>query len=173
MRRLILFRHGKAVPHDAAPDFERGLTARGMRDSAGVGTYLAAEHILPDMALVSPALRTKMTWDEAKPAIGDIEVRYDKALYLASSDLVLRQLQSVPDRVVTLILVGHNPSLHDLAQELTGFGDRYALARLRDHMPTAAIVVLECDIDHWFDLAVRSARLERFRTPTRDEDGES
>jgi len=170
MRRLILFRHGKAVPHDAAPDFDRGLTARGMRDSAGVGTYLAAEHIHPDMALVSPALRTKMTWDEAKGAFGNIELHYDKALYLASSDLVLRQLQAVPDRVLTLILVGHNPSLHDLAQELIGYGDRYALARLREHMPTAGIVVLDCDIDHWSDLAVRSARLERFRTPERHQD---
>ena len=169
MRRLILFRHGKAVPHDAAPDFDRGLTARGTRDSAGMGAYLASEHMLPDMALVSPALRTKMTWDEAKPALGDVDVRYDKALYLASSDLVLRLVQSIPDRVATLILVGHNPSLHDLAQELIGYGDRYALARLREHIPTAGIVVLDCDIDHWSDLAVRSARLERFRTPERDQ----
>ncbi len=170
MRRLILFRHGKAVPHDAAPDFDRGLTARGMRDSAAVGKYLVQEHIFPDMALVSPANRTKMTWEQAKAALGEIEARYENGLYLASSDQVLRLLQSVPDRVMTLILVGHNPSLHDLAQELTGYGDRYALARLREHMPTAGLAVFDCDIDHWSDLAVRSARLERFRAPERDDD---
>jgi len=168
MRRLILFRHGKAVPHDAAPDFERGLTARGMRDSATVRNYLAQEHIEPDMALVSPATRTIATWDQAKAAFGRVELRTEKSLYLASSDDLLRQVHLVPDSVFTLILVGHNPSLHDLSQELVGYGDRYALSRLREHMPTAAIVVLDCDIDHWSDLERRSARLERFRTPEHD-----
>lgn len=169
MRRLILFRHGKAVPHDAAPDFDRGLTARGMQDSAAVGRYLAQAYIFPDMALVSPAMRTKMTWDEAKTSFSDVSVRYEKALYLASSDQLLRQIHAVPDSIMTLVLVGHNPSLHDLAQELAGYGDRYALARLREHIPTAGIVVLDCDIDHWVDLSMRSARLERFRTPEQNQ----
>jgi phosphohistidine phosphatase len=170
MRRLILFRHGKAVPHDAAPDIDRGLTARGMGDSAAVGQYLADAYILPDMALVSPATRTRMTWDQAKAAFSDVEVRYEKELYLASSDHVLKLLQAVPDRVMTLIVVGHNPSLHDLAQELVAYGDRYALARLREHLPTAGVAIFDCDIDHWSDLSVRSARLERFQTPERDQD---
>jgi phosphohistidine phosphatase len=170
MRRLILFRHGKAVPHDSAPDFERGLTARGMRESEAMGRYLAAEHILPDLALISPSVRTVMTWQSAKVALGTFEERFEKALYLATSDGLLRQIQGVQDSVMTLILVGHNPSLHDLSLELAGFGDRYALARLKEHLPTAAMVVLDCDIDHWSDLAARSARLERFRTPDRAND---
>ena len=170
MRRLILFRHGKAVPHDAAVEFERGLTARGMSDSAAMGEYLVHEHIEPDLVLVSPAERTRMTWDAAKKAFGKVDERFEKSLYLATSDKVLRHIQAVPDSVGTLLLVGHNPSLHDLALELVGFGDRYALVRLKEHMPTASLVILDCDIDHWSDLSPRSARLERFRTPERSND---
>jgi phosphohistidine phosphatase len=164
MRRLILLRHGKAVPHDAAPDFERGLTARGERDSAAAGQYLADEHLFPDLALVSPASRTKMTWEAARKPFGEVETRFDKALYLASSDALLREIRAVPDSVMTLIVVGHNPSLHDLAIELVGYGDRYAMARLREHLPTAGLVVLDSTGDGWADLALRSARLDRFHT---------
>ncbi len=169
MRRLILFRHGKAVPHDAAADFDRGLTARGMNDSAAMGDYLAQDHIEPDLALISPSARTTMTWQSAKKAFGTIEERFDRAIYLANSGNLLRLLQGVKDSVGTVMLIGHNPSIHDLALELAGYGDRYALARLKEHMPTASVVVLDCDIDHWSDLAPRSARLERFRTPERGE----
>ena len=166
MKRLLLLRHGKAVPHDEGRDFDRGLTARGISDSAAMGNYLAHEHIIPDMALISPAERTKMTWEAAKTAFGSpIDERFDPTLYLASSDTLRRAIYGVKDRVGTLILIGHNPSLHDLALELVGFGDRYALARLKEHFPTASVVVLDCDIDHWSDLAPRLARLDRFRTP--------
>lgn len=165
MRRLILLRHGKAVPHDAAPDFDRGLTARGQRDSAAAGHYLADEHLIPDLALVSPASRTMMTWAEAQKPLGQVETRPDKALYLASSDALLREIRAAPDSVMTLIVVGHNPSLHDLAIDLVGYGDRYAMARLREQLPTAGIVVLDSTGESWTDLALRSARLDRFRTP--------
>ena len=171
MRRLILFRHGKAVPHDSAPDFERGLTARGMSESEAAGRYLATEHIIPDLALVSPSARTVMTWLSAKSALAAVDERHEKTLYLATSDELLRQIQGVQDSVMTLILVGHNPSLHDLSLELAGFGDRYALARLKEHLPTASIVILDCDVDHWSDLAARSARLDRFHTPDPADDG--
>jgi phosphohistidine phosphatase len=169
MRRLILFRHGKAVPHDIAPDFERGLTVRGMADSAEMGAYLAREAIEPDLALISPSERTRMTWDSAKVALSGTEARVDRSLYLATSESLLRAIQAVGDRVGTLLVIGHNPSLHDLGLELIGFGDRYALARLREHLPTASIIVLDCEIDHWSDLAPRSARLERFRMPDRSD----
>ncbi len=161
-------RHGKAVPHDEGRDFDRGLASRGVTDSTAMGNYLAQERIEPDLALVSPALRTKLTWEAVKPSFGGaMAERFDPTLYLASSDQLLRLIHGVQDQVGTLILVGHNPSLHDLALELVGFGDRYALARLKEHLPTASVVVLDCDIDHWSDLAARSARLDRFRTPDR------
>jgi phosphohistidine phosphatase len=165
MRRLILFRHGKAVPHDAAPDFERGLTARGIADSVAMGAYLARENIEPDLVLISPSERTRMTWESAMSAFSSNDMRFERSLYLATAESLLRAIHAVGDSVGTLLVIGHNPSLHDLGLELIGYGDRYALARLKDHMPTAAIIILDCDIDHWSDLAPRLARLERFRVP--------
>jgi phosphohistidine phosphatase len=170
MRHLILFRHGKAVLHDEAPDFERGLTTRGERESAEMGRSLAADHVHPDLALVSPATRTRATWDAAKAAFEMVETRYDKALYLSDTGRLLRLIRQVEDSAMTLVIVGHNPSLHDLAIDLVGYEDRYALARLKDNFPTAAVVKLDFDCDHWADIAAHSARLDRFRTPQGDQD---
>jgi phosphohistidine phosphatase len=170
MRHLILFRHGKAVPHDEAPDFDRGLTARGERESADMGRSLAADHIYPDLALVSAAARTRATWNAAKASSGAVEARFDKGLYLADMSHLLHVIQQIEDSAITVILVGHNPSLHDLAIDLVGYGDRYALARLKDHFPTAAAVKLDFDCDHWADIKAHSARLDWFRTPQGEED---
>ena len=126
MRRLILLRHGKAVPQGAAPDFERSLEARGIEDSRHVGAYLAEEGILPDLALVSPAFRTRETWNAAALAFSDVAVTFDPELYLASTDQVLHSIQTHGGDARTLIVVGHNPSLHDLAVELVDHGDRAA-----------------------------------------------
>ena len=167
MRRLIIFRHGKAVPHDAAPDFERGLTARGHSESEAMGAYLHAEQIMPDLALVSPAVRTRETWDEAAKSLGNVPLRLVREIYLASSDQVLRLLNGIEDSVMTVLIVGHNPSLHDLAIDLVSFGDRYAFARLREHLPPSGVVILDCPVDHWSELGVRTARLDQFRTPER------
>jgi phosphohistidine phosphatase len=168
MRHLILFRHGRAVPLDAAPDFDRGLTASGQSDSAEMGRYLFSERFQPDLALVSPAERTKATWDAAKAAFAPVETRFERKLYLADAGRVLRLIHIIEDSVMTAIIVGHNPSLHDLAIDLIGYGDRYALSRLKENFPTSAAVVLDFDCDHWTDVAAHSGRLERFRIPDSD-----
>ena len=124
MRRLILFRHGKAVPHDSAPDFERGLTARGDRESEAAGVRLAADHVVPDLVLVSSSIRTRETWAAASRAFPKLAVRFERQLYLAAADALLRRIRSVEDGVMTLMVIGHNPTLHDLAMDLIGHGDR-------------------------------------------------
>lgn len=170
MRRLILLRHGKAAPHGAAPDFERSLVSRGIEESRQVGSYLAEEGIIPDLALVSPAFRTRETWQAAALALGDVAVRFEPDLYLSSSDQVLHVIQEHGADAKTLILVGHNPSLHDLAVELVDHGDRYAFARMREHFPTAAFAVLDLAQGTWRDLKRHAMRLDRFRVPDPDRD---
>ena len=156
MRRLILLRHGKAeASAPSGGDAERGLTERGRRDSALMSLRLAQAGLAPDLVLVSAARRTRETWDEAAPAFPGAEVRFDPGLYLASAQRLSSAVAAHPESVC-LMLVGHNPGLHELALD-------YAMAlgapldRL-DAFPTAAVAVfLQTDRD-WTLEAVWSPR---------------
>lgn len=170
MHRLILLRHGKAVAQGAAPDFERSLDPRGVEESREVGRYLAEEGLFPDLVLVSPAFRTRETWQAAALAFDQVAIKYDPDLYLSSSDQVLHAIQEHGGDARTLMVVGHNPSLHDLAVELVEYGDRYAFSRMREYFPTAAFAVLDLADGTWRDLKRHSMRLDRFRVPDPDRD---
>lgn len=170
MLRLIIFRHAKAVPHGAAPDFERALAPRGLEAAAAMGRMLAAEHLLPDLALVSPALRTRQTWEEAAKALPGIAVRHEAGLYDAQSARLLKLVQSAPAEVKTLVLVGHNPGIADLAQLLVGHGDRYAFSRMRAKYVTGAVAVVDFAVERWSEVAPGGGRLDRYVTPTKTDD---
>jgi phosphohistidine phosphatase len=170
MKRLVIFRHAKAVPHEAAPDFDRALNKRGRADAAATGRYLAAEHILPDEALVSPSIRTRETWEEAARSLPDTQVRFDPAVYDASVGALMAAIRRTDRSVRTLVLVGHNPGQGELALSLVGHGDRYAYSRMRQGFPTAAVAVIDFDIEDWADIAPNSGRLDRFVPPEHGED---
>jgi phosphohistidine phosphatase len=170
MRRLVIFRHAKAVPHGAAPDFERALAERGLNDAAAAGRYLADEQILPDLALVSPSRRTRQTWERAAPPLGDVPVRFEEAIYDASAPTLLNMARKAPASVRTLVIVGHNPGMAQLARDLVGHGDRYAFARMKTKYPTSGIAVLDFAVDDWSELAFGGGRLDRFVTPGGNED---
>ena len=170
MRRLIIFRHAKAVPHDAAPDFDRALAPRGKDAAAEMGRLMADEQLLPDLVLVSPSKRTMQTWQGAAPAVGETPVRVEKGIYEAPADRLLKLVRGVEDSVRTLVLVGHNPGVTDLARALIGHGDRYAFARLRAKFVTAGIAVVDFAVEHWADVKPGEGRLDRFVTPSSTSD---
>jgi phosphohistidine phosphatase len=165
MRRLIIFRHAKAVPHGSAPDFDRALAPRGVKDATAMGRMLADEQLFPDLVLVSPALRTRQTWEHAAQPLGPVEVRFEETIYNASTNDLLALVRHAPPSARTLMLVGHNPSMSDLARSLIGHGDRYAYARLREKFPTAAIAVVDLPSDDWTSAGPGAGRLDRFVTP--------
>jgi phosphohistidine phosphatase len=165
MLRLVLFRHGQAVPHDQGPDSQRSLTATGQRESGATAKALAEGGIVPDLVLVSSATRTRETWDNAKSYFSKTEMRLERDLYLATPDVILSLLHALDAHPKTVMIVGHNPSLHDFALECYGFGDRYAFARLRDEFPTAACAVFDFDVPSWVELSAHKGRLDRFLIP--------
>jgi phosphohistidine phosphatase len=170
MLRLIIFRHAKAVPHGAAPDFDRALAPRGLAAAAEMGRMLASEQIIPDLALVSPALRTTQTWEHAAPAFPGVPVKHEKRIYEASAGALLALVNAAPDDVKTLVLVGHNPGMSDLARQLVGHGDRYAFARMKTKFVTAGVAVIDFHVEHWTDVTPGGGRLDRFVTPTATDD---
>jgi phosphohistidine phosphatase len=166
MRRLLILRHAKAAPlTKGEADIDRPLAPRGRRAAPRMGVYLAAERLIPDLALVSSAQRTRETWDGVSPALGEIAMRFEPQIYEASADRLLALLRGVEDGVGTLLIIGHNPGLEDLAGLLAGQSDRAAASRMARKFPTASLAVIELDVATWGEAAARSGRLDRFVTP--------
>jgi phosphohistidine phosphatase len=165
MHRLILLRHAKAVPHGTAPDMERALTKRGRSAAAEVGRMLANEYLIPDLALVSPSLRTVETWEGVQSSLPPVTVRFEPGIYEAEAEDLLDIVRTTPDGIRTLLMVGHNPGFEDLARRLPGHGDRYAMARMRGKFPTAAFAVIDFPEEHWAEAGRGKGRLDRFVVP--------
>lgn len=165
MKRLILFRHAKSAYPDGIDDQERPLDDRGRRDAPVMGAYLAREGLLPDLVLVSSAVRTQETFALAGPPLGAVATRTEPRIYEAPAERLLGVVRETPDAVRTLMLVGHNPGMEDLATTLVGFGDRYAFARLRQKYSTAGVAVIDLDAESWAEIVPRQGRLDRFVTP--------
>ena len=129
MDRLILFRHAKAVPESDAPeDRARVLSPRGRADAVEAAKALAIQSFIPNRAIVSTAARTSETWTLAMPYLGEPPVDYRDALYMADAEAIWDEAQRA--KADTVIIVGHNPGLHDLAARLIDQArDRSALAR--------------------------------------------
>ena len=116
---LILMRHAKAVDRlEAEDDFQRGLTERGRRDSLEAAAHLKAEGLAAALALVSPAWRTRQTFDLVGPVLGKPAVEDPMALYHASTEMLERAAAKALGEASSLLLVGHNPGIGGLAHKL-------------------------------------------------------
>jgi phosphohistidine phosphatase len=165
--RLMIFRHAKA--EKSAPgmrDRDRPLAARGLKDAARMGAYMAHHALVPRHALVSPARRTRETWDGLAAALSTaIPAFYEDRLYDAGPDEILAAIKETRPAIRTLIVVGHNPGLHETARLLIATGDVEARERLNEGLPTSGLAVIDFAGDDWDKLHPRSGRLERFVTP--------
>jgi phosphohistidine phosphatase len=150
MRRLILFRHGKAdVAGLSGGDRERPLTPRGEAESARTAVWLNFAGYRPDLVLISPSLRTRMTWDAAIPEFPGAKVEFSDDLYLASAETILEVVHAAAPEADTVMVVGHNPGMHELAVELAESGEapRSQLRHLDDGFPTAAAAVFHMGVE--------------------------
>lgn len=166
MRRLMLLRHAKT--ERAAPgerDRDRKLTTRGRADVPLLGAYMARHGLVPDLALVSPAARAQETWQLLAVSFAKApKTDTDERIYNATADKLVTVL-SEPRTAVSLLLVGHNPGIHDLAVELIAAGNVEARERVTESLPTSGLVVIDLAFDDWQLLHPHSGRLERFVSP--------
>ena len=148
MDRLILFRHGKAEAESASgEDFDRRLAPRGCRESAEMGAELADLGFLPDVVLISPAARTRETWAAVEPCFPKAKLQVEEELYHADSGSVRREAERAGVGVGTVMVVGHNPGLQELAVQLLteGGSPSSLIVRAARQFPTAAAAVFLFD----------------------------
>jgi phosphohistidine phosphatase len=148
MLRLILMRHAEAERAAASGrDRDRMLSPGGRADARAMGKALAARGLRPDVALVSPASRTRQTWDLAHDAFGDAEVRTDEPLYNGSANALREAIEAIEDEAGCLIVVAHNPGIHLLAVEylIEGAASPGDLDLIEGGFPTGAAAIFRVD----------------------------
>lgn len=159
--RLYLMRHARAeVGGDAIPDHGRVLTPEGRSEAAGVGSWLAGRSEPPDLVLCSSAARAVDTMTcvleslSSKPA-----TIVSDDLYLVSAWKLFEQVRATEPGVSSLMLLGHNPGMAELAAKLAAAGDPAALRSLERRFPPAALAELELSGQSWPDLDPDSGKL--------------
>jgi len=161
MKTLILLRHAKSSWKDMSlADFDRPLNKRGLRDAPFMAQKFKEKQFVPDVMLVSPALRTKLTAEEFVQALGTTwsgKLEYLSQIYEAYDQTLLEIIKQQSNQAQTLLLVGHNPGLTSLANF---FSSQYI-----ENIPTTGIVGFELNIDRWQEISPELAHLIFFDFP--------
>ena len=163
MHTLFLLRHAKSSWADSTlPDAERPLAPRGRRDAKLIAEHLRRLGIEPELILCSTAVRTRETLDVIRPALPNSELALAQDLYAAGADELLARIRQVPATVESVLVIGHNPGLHELALVLASTGDE--LDRLEAKLPTAALATLAL-ASTWRQVAPGDATLAAYVVP--------
>jgi phosphohistidine phosphatase len=165
MKRVYLLRHAKSSwKDDSLADRDRPLAERGTRAAKAMARHFEAEGIRPDLVLCSPARRTRETLELLERAFADgVETTFDEALYGASEAGLLARLKALPEGVGSVMLIGHNPGLEELALALAA--DGAGLARMSEKYPTAALATIDLRARRWSTVRRRSGQLAAFVRP--------
>ena len=171
MRRLMLLHHAKTeTDAPSGQDHDRRLDERGRRDAAEMGSWIGRHPPFPYLVLVSTAVRAQQTWDLAwlamKDRIAAPRVEHLDELYGAEPTQLLKIVRLAEAQAPKqIMLVGHNPGMHELAMMLAGSGDKPARKAIEDNLPTSGLVILDFDIDDWTDVGFRRGELAQFVSP--------
>ena len=142
MKTLFLLRHAKSSWSDPGlADFDRPLNERGIRAAPFMGEMMRRKGFEPAIIMSSPAVRAEQTAIAVKNSAGlNAEIRLEHQIYEASPHSLKQVVSELDDTYSCAMLVGHNPGVEGFILYLTG--------RL-EPMPTAALAVIELNVDEW------------------------
>jgi phosphohistidine phosphatase len=160
-KELFLLRHAKSSWEDPdLADHDRPLAPRGRRASKTIAEHMQRERIKPTVVLCSSARRAQETVERIVAALGDSEVVIEPGLYHASAGDLLARLRALPESSPSVMLVGHNPAMQELALALAGSGRE----AVEGKYPTAGLATFRFG-GGWSELEYGSAELSAFVTP--------
>ncbi len=148
----------------ALDDHDRPLARRGRATAKVVAAYLKRRGIVPDLVICSSAARARQTLKPIAKAIKPGEVVLEDRVYAVAEDALLRYLQALPERAGSVLLIGHNPGLHELALALADAASRRRLPPADGKFPTGALASFRF-AGSWKELRPGSAALAEFATP--------
>ena len=145
MKRLLLLRHAKSSWDDQnLADFDRPLNDRGKAAAPFMGELIAARDLIPDEIVSSPAKRAVQTATLFKDSGGfEVPIRLDERIYEAGPQTLKHVVSEFREELDVVMMVGHNPGFEGFVSLLTGN---------QESMPTAAVAVIDLNIDKWSDV---------------------
>ena len=166
MKTLALLRHAKSSWDDPnLDDFDRPLAPRGMEAAKRVGNELKRRKLAFDLVLASPARRVTETIAEVEKGYGEtLNARFDPRLYGASDEELLSIVRETGHEIERLLVIGHNPTLQQLAAGLAEEGSSEARA-VADHYPTAALTIIDLPATTWREVEPGTGRIALFVRP--------
>jgi phosphohistidine phosphatase len=165
MKTLHLLRHAKSSWKDPAlDDHERPLSKRGRETAKMIGAYLRREKIRPDVVVCSSAVRARQTLAPISKEIKPPKVVLEKAIYGVPQRKLWKHIWTLPENADCVLLIGHNPALHDLALALATAKSRARLTSIEAKFPTGAMATFRFD-GAWKELRPNGAALSAFTCP--------
>jgi phosphohistidine phosphatase len=169
VRHLIyLLRHAKSSwDEPELPDHDRPLAKRGRKAVVVLREHFLESGITPDLVLCSSAVRAIQTLEGVREGLPPgTRVEIEAGLYAAGAASLLERLRRLPEEIGSVMLVGHNPEIEDLAAKLAGGGDPDARAAVEAKYPTGGLATLAFE-GPWRELDRKGATLEGFAVPRR------
>ncbi|MBA3368457.1 MAG: histidine phosphatase family protein [Geodermatophilaceae bacterium] len=163
---LVLLRHAKAAD-SGVTDHDRELSAQGQSEAAAVGRWLVEAGRSFDAVLCSTATRTRQTWNGiAAAGVSTDDVRFDRQIYDGGPEEVLGALAEVRAGACSVLVIGHAPTIPELADLLADHeaSDAAALEALQSSFPSGCLAVLNVS-GPWAELAPATATLSEVATP--------
>ena len=158
MKRVWLLRHAKSSWDDPGlVDHDRPLAPRGRKAARRMARWASDNGVRPELVLCSTALRARSTLELILDALGAPEVEIEGGLYHAAAVDLLERLRVVPTDIADVLVIGHNPTLHELACVIAPPGP--------EAFPTGALAELRLSIDAWADLRPGCGQLGTFVVP--------
>lgn len=166
MITLSLLRHAKSAwDNPGLGDFDRPLAPRGEKAAPRMGRFMADHGVTPDLVLCSTAVRARQTLDLVLPKlVAPPQVDYRRDLYGAGAGDMLMIVKDQIDAPDHIMLVGHNPGMHEFALGMTGTGDDEEVSSMAAKYPTAALAVIDFD-GRWDQVTPGLGRLRLFKRP--------
>jgi len=167
MKTLLLLRHAKSSwDDDSLTDHDRPLAPRGRRAAPLMARYMVENDHLPDLVLCSTSTRTRQTWAGVEDELAaEIPTEFVEELYLAGPGRMLRLLQHHGGDADVVLMIGHNPGSHELALALPDADRDRRVEKMYRKFPTAALAVIEFDVEDWADVVPGMGSLISFTRP--------
>jgi len=171
MKQLFLLRHAKSAWDDPSQgDHDRPLAPRGVKASHKMGLHMKAHGLLPDLVLCSTAKRAAETLVNVMSELESVQperppIEHDRGFYLCGWQAWLERIRKVDNDINKLLVVGHNPDMHNLALMLCREGPEESMSHLAGNYPTGALTQIEVDSGTWADIAADKCRLLDFVVP--------
>lgn len=167
MIRLLLLRHAKSSWDDPdLKDFDRPLNDRGREAAQLMAAFMGFEGLLPARILCSSAQRTRETLAHLLLHFPeDADICLSRRLYEADAPGYLEAIRDYGATATTLMVIGHNPAMEDVATILAPIGDAPALAAMHEKFPTCGLAVIDFEAPRFSEVDPGGGLLSAFHTP--------